>query len=238
MKTIKLSSRLWAEYTRQMRAGKRLPRRQAERWQAEIDQLVLQHLDLVDRIARQVWGRFTRQGQDGYVSHIELADMIAWGRVGLVEAARRYNPEDGAFANYAYRRIRGAMVDAHRRSAYRDMQHASLEVLMPTTEQNLPDAGGHGDRGGRGRQFEAEHLADPAPLPDEQLVGRELQALAMRAIRRLPDDDRVILIDALRGRPLQAVATEQGKSLAWARQRLAAARDQVAYLVKRDQRAA
>ena len=227
-KTIRLSVQLWAEYSRQVRAGGRLRRRPAERWQAAIDALVVEHLGLVEKIARQVWGRFTRAGQNGYTSHIELADMVACGHIGLVEAARRYNPEDGDFPKFAFRRIRGAIIDAHRRGAYRDMQHSSIEQVMSETAE--PRSAGQARR--------PILLPDPAPLPDARLAQREVEQLAVRAIKALPEDERVVIIDALRGTPLAETAAAQGRSVAWARQKLAAAREKVANQVRQDQRVA
>src|SRR3989442_13432209 len=42
-------------------------------------------------------------------------DLIAWGVVGLVQAARRYRGDRGAsFSAYAARRVRGQVLDALR----------------------------------------------------------------------------------------------------------------------------
>jgi RNA polymerase sigma factor for flagellar operon FliA len=43
---------------------------------------------------------------------IELDDLIAYGQVGLVEAAREFDPtRGGRFSTYAYYRVRGAIYD-------------------------------------------------------------------------------------------------------------------------------
>ena len=45
-------------------------------------------------------------------AHVELDDLIAYGQVGLSEAARDFDPQRGSrFATYAYYRIRGAIYD-------------------------------------------------------------------------------------------------------------------------------
>lgn len=45
-------------------------------------------------------------------SHVELEDLVGYGQVGLVEAARDFDPERGnQFTTYAYYRIRGAIFD-------------------------------------------------------------------------------------------------------------------------------
>src|SRR6266852_8186047 len=62
-------------------------------------------------------------------------DLIAWGLVGLVQAARRYRGDRGAsFGAYAARRVRGQVLDALRerdpltrsaRRAFRAAQRAN-----------------------------------------------------------------------------------------------------------------
>ncbi len=71
-------------------------------------ELVLQHLELVRRIAMQMKRRMP--------SNVEADDLIQTGMVGLLEAAQRYECRHNAsFATYATRRIRGAMIDSLRR---------------------------------------------------------------------------------------------------------------------------
>jgi RNA polymerase sigma factor for flagellar operon FliA len=68
---------------------------------------VARHLDLVRRIA----GRVHRDVS----AHIEYDDLVSLGTQGLMQAARRYDPERGtAFAGFAYYRIRGAIYDGLR----------------------------------------------------------------------------------------------------------------------------
>ena len=70
--------------------------------------LVLQHINLVRRIAKQMVRRMP--------SSVEAEDLIQTGMVGLLEAATRYEcRRDASFATYAKRRIRGAMIDSLRR---------------------------------------------------------------------------------------------------------------------------
>ena len=92
-------------------------------------------------------------GDDRIIAHLQFAravasrsidprcrgadreDLIAWGLVGLVQAARRYRGDRGAsFGAYAARRVRGQILDALRdrdpltrsaRRAFRAAQRAS-----------------------------------------------------------------------------------------------------------------
>ncbi len=53
-------------------------------------------------------------------SRVELDDLIADGQIGLVEAARDFDPTRGAkFSTYAYYRIRGAIYDGLNRMSWR-----------------------------------------------------------------------------------------------------------------------
>jgi RNA polymerase sigma factor FliA len=68
------------------------------------------NLDLVEVVARQI------AREIGCV--VELEDLLAMGHKGLLEAARRFDPQRGVtFRRYANYRVRGAMYDGIRTSA-------------------------------------------------------------------------------------------------------------------------
>lgn len=74
------------------------------------DSLVVNNLDLVQIIARLVHRRLPRR--------IELDDIESAGRIGLMDAARKFDPTKGfKFRTYAMRRVRGAMQDWIRESS-------------------------------------------------------------------------------------------------------------------------
>lgn len=67
-------------------------------------ELVCRYRPLVERIAR-------RQA-DGLPDSIAVEDLVQAGMLGLLEAARRFDPDHGTpFEGYAATRIRGAMID-------------------------------------------------------------------------------------------------------------------------------
>jgi RNA polymerase sigma factor for flagellar operon FliA len=67
-------------------------------------------LGLVEVLARQV-GRALGQG-------VSLDELVSYGREGLLDAARRFEPARGVpFRSYANYRVRGAIVDGVRASA-------------------------------------------------------------------------------------------------------------------------
>lgn len=83
------------------------------------DLLIVEHMAMVPRIAQTVRHMF--------VPHIPFEDLVQWGYVGLVQAAHRYDPAQGSFARFAYLRIRGAIIDANKRQAYREELHTSID---------------------------------------------------------------------------------------------------------------
>jgi RNA polymerase sigma factor for flagellar operon FliA len=71
------------------------------------NQLVLAHTGLVKALASRLAQRVP--------AHIELNELVSVGMMGLVEAARRYEPALGVpFDAFARRRVHGAMVDSLR----------------------------------------------------------------------------------------------------------------------------
>ncbi|MGQ9659009.1 MAG: RNA polymerase sigma factor FliA [Thermochromatium sp.] len=75
----------------------------------EAARLVSDHVDLVRRIAHHLAARLP--------ASVQIEDLIQSGMVGLIEAARQFQPGQGAtFATYAGIRVRGAMIDELRRA--------------------------------------------------------------------------------------------------------------------------
>jgi RNA polymerase sigma factor FliA len=71
---------------------------------ATIDDLVAQGQGLVRSLALKISGKLP--------ASVDLEDLIAYGQLGLVEAARDFDAARGnQFSTYAYYRIRGAIYD-------------------------------------------------------------------------------------------------------------------------------
>ena len=67
-------------------------------------------LDLVEKLARRVTKML---GEESL-----LEDLIGFGRAGLLEAARRFDPSRGVpFRTYAHFRVHGAIIDGVRTTA-------------------------------------------------------------------------------------------------------------------------
>lgn len=168
--------------------------------------LVTAHFDLVDRIAEQVHAKMT---------HLEIDDLKQAGCLGLMEAARRYRPESGAFAHYAYFRVRGAMLDAHKRVAYRNETMSSLDSM---------DGWGEDDEVYFNGIVPGSLTEDPDMLPEALAARRERAKLLARALRQLNPDEQKVFMASLQGLSLRATARKFRRPVHWAREKLARAR--------------
>jgi RNA polymerase sigma factor for flagellar operon FliA len=98
------------------------------------DELVLKYEGLVKRIAYHLMSRLPPS--------VQLDDLTQAGMIGLLEAARNYDPSQGAsFETYAGIRIRGAMLDEIRkgdwapRSLHRKVRELTKAVQEIEAEQ-------------------------------------------------------------------------------------------------------
>jgi len=104
-----------------------------------VERLVREHLELVHDVVNRVAA--------GFPSHVERDDLLDAGRLGLVEAARRYDPTTGVpFARYAAIRIRGAVLDSTRTRDWvsRSVRRRARE--LNEAEQHLTAANGRSPR--------------------------------------------------------------------------------------------
>jgi len=108
------------------------------------NKLAEQHLDLVGRVVAQVSARYPR--------HVDREELWNAGALGLVEAARRFDPDAGIpFERYAAIRVRGAIIDSTRTRdwAARSVRRKARE--LERTKDELRD--------GSGRTVDNEELA-------------------------------------------------------------------------------
>lgn len=111
---------------------------------------------------------------------IEQEELVADGVVGLVRAAKRFDPSRGvAFSTFALMFVRGAILDTirarARRNATRDGGYFDTVSLDEPTDD------------GRGMRYTP---ADPHPGPDEMVVHLE----RLRLISGLPEKERYVLL--------------------------------------------
>lgn len=119
-----------------------------ERW-------ILDNLPMVRHIAHKVAPYLS-----GNV--VEMEDLISAGTIGLVKAARAYDPEkDTEFRTYAYIRVRGAIIDELRgRSFVPALIHGQVKHIQATYQRVYSQ---------RGTPPGDAELADAAGISQEQL---------------------------------------------------------------------
>ena len=82
----------------------------SEKSKISINELIEKNLDLVKKIAWQIFGRVQKV--------VEVEDLIQQGMEGLVSAAQKYSPKEGVnFQQYAQLRIRGSIIDFLRKNS-------------------------------------------------------------------------------------------------------------------------
>lgn len=172
----------------------------------------------------------------GLLPHIEVEELQSLGNEGLVEAARRYDPELGVpFGAFAHLRIRGAMLDGARRHQRAGRQAARALRRLEASQALLEQAAASGqarelstlkDRVAAARKLvertsAAAMMSHLRPVEPDQvgteaeaerrLLSADLRARLDRSMKSLPPEDRR-LIEAIymEDRTMGAVADEFG----------------------------
>jgi len=177
--------------------------------------LIMEHLSMVKRIAVHLKARIP--------PFMEVDELVQVGMIGLIEAARAFNPTKGvAFESFAHTRIRGAMIDEVRRLSFLprsavafNKSHSSANQALASelgrapTQAELAEFMGmeldnfEKDRGAA-RQFETysmEVVADEVmSLPEqtsrqpEAIVEEaEMMEALTEAIEGLPERDKLVI---------------------------------------------
>ena len=171
-----------------------------------VDQRIIAHLGFARAVATRTI--------DPRCRGADREDLLAWGVLGLVQAARRYEPATGAtFGAYAARRVRGQVLDALRerdpltrsaRRAFRLARERDPELSAPFVEVSL-DA--YLDTG-----------RDPTGTPLNEVTAcraatdRRWQGVAA-ALRALPEIERAVLVlSYARGLTLREIGAQVGLS--------------------------
>lgn len=183
----------------------------------DFEQLITDYQPLVHAIA----GRLVRD----MPATMDVEDLVQYGEIGLLEAARRYKPERRvAFSNYAFTRVRGAMMDGarrflgFRRSRSRDLLVHSRAVAYLERKRQAGQADGMPD-GWVGLDtipFDHENETHFSARSEETGFEcyRELNLLRLRdAMRRLaPQEHRFITLYYGNDKTLQEIGAELGLS--------------------------
>jgi RNA polymerase sigma factor (sigma-70 family) len=131
---------------------------------------------------------------------VEEEDLVSAGTIGLIEAVDRYEPDRGVpFGPFAYRRIRGAMIDEIRRLRATQPGKESHSYTLLSLETAIAEEG--------------LTLIDVTvnPSSPEPQICRELAEM-LDALRLLPDREREMLALHVAGHSLAEISGAFGCS--------------------------
>ena len=197
----------------------------------------------------------------GLPIRVELDDLIAYGQLGLAEAAQAYDPEQGTrFTSFAYYRIRGAIYDGvskmswTSRARLRRMRFQAMadEVLENDQNEDSGDSSPEDDAAWLGRVTERlavvylatgededsgnspiENAVDTQDTPSKVVANAELQRKLRTVVDDLPVDARRLITSIyFDGYTLTQAADRCGISKSWASRLHAKSLDQMAGWLK------
>ncbi|WP_164014939.1 sigma-70 family RNA polymerase sigma factor [Pyxidicoccus trucidator] len=196
-------------------------------------------------------------------AQLELDELVAYGQIGLLEAAERFDPKVGAnFLTFAHYRIKGAIFDGLRKMGIlrgSDARTAFAGERAAAYLGNLSDR--ESGAGNRGSSFDDDvsdisdavaglamvfatslEGADTAGYTDESLpvdVRMELEQTKNRvraAIEKLPEKEKKLLQGYyFQGRTLEEAGAEIGQSKSWASRLHARAIDRLKELLNEEE---
>src|SRR5262249_27343797 len=109
----------------------------ASRNERDVDQLVHANRRLVDHMVNRYLGRF-------HTPTMEREDLVSWGLMGLVNAARAWDPDRGAFASLACCAIERMIVRGVSREWRPEREPATVSLDQVYSD---PDSGNEEVRG-------------------------------------------------------------------------------------------
>ena len=183
--------------------------------QPNVESLIVDNMNLVKKIAWHMHGRVR--------SAMEIEDLMQIGYYGLVTAAQKYSPREGAtFASYAVLRIRGAIVDHLRKSSnlcrttiqMQQKQKKAVESLLGSLQREpLPSeiAERMGLELNEYREWEKafnanvhqslDEVYDEYSMwfvskdntPEENLDKSQLKSILTKALKELPEKEAMVI---------------------------------------------
>lgn len=177
-------------------------------------------------------------------AHLELDELVAYGQVGLLEAADRFDAKVGAnFLTFAHYRIKGAIFDGLRkmgvlkgadaRAAYQGERATAYLGNLSDREQGGGSRGGTLDDDVRDISSavtglavlfatamdasDGMQIADETLPADQRLEMEQLKTRVRAAIEQLPDKEKKLLQGYyFQGKTLEEAGAEIGQSKSWA----------------------
>ncbi|MEW4452499.1 sigma-70 family RNA polymerase sigma factor [Bremerella sp. JC817] len=203
----------------------------------QLEQRIQENQGLVISLAKSIHRKLPPQ--------IGMDDLIAYGQLGLAEAAQSFEEGRGAsFSTFAYYRVRGAIYDgiskmswnshaARMQNKYQQMAVDTLEAestrgepSQAKIEENARWLGNLTEKlaiiylasHGEDTQDAIQAVADArVEKPDEQLENEEIHRLLKKLLQTLaPQEQELIRMTYYEGLSLKEAADHLGKSKSWA----------------------
>lgn len=220
------------------------------------EQLIAENQAFVRALAVQI--------HRGLPRSVDLDDLIAYGQVGLHEAARAFDLERGGkFTTFAYYRIRGAIFDGLGKMAWfnrRQQRQARYErgansLLSLDAADGAEDASPQATADWLGKMAkklavaylatagddddtqDSNEVADlDTPAPDDQIIEQETKQILSRVVEGLPADAGLLIRGIYyEGLTIQEAGRKIGISKAWASRLHAKALEKMAKALSSDE---
>lgn len=214
------------------------------------DQLILEQQPYVRALARNI--------AKSLPSHVDYDELVAFGQLGLVEAAKQFDVARGvSFTTFAHYRIRGAIFDGLRKmtwlppAARRHVQEQS--ATNDLLEANAAKPAASDDPEYLARQFsdaverlgavylisnvrDGERAGDDPPdrraTPQGSMELKELRGRLNRAVESLPEDEAALIrMLYIEGKSMSEVGESLGKNKSTVSRRHADAIDRLRALI-------
>lgn len=167
-------------------------------------------------------------------SQFELDELMAWGQIGLLEAAERFDPKVGAnFLTFAHYRIKGAIYDGLRKMGVLKGSGAAERANAYMTNLSDRSAGGGISLDDDVREISAavtglamvfatsleaaeDYVADQLPA-DERIELEQMRRRVRAAMDKLPEKEKKLLQGYyFQNMTLEQAGAEIGQSKSWA----------------------
>lgn len=190
-------------------------------------ELIEQYGSFVRSIARQV---------KKTVSHrIDLDDLVSYGMLGLLESAKRFDPQQGVnFTTFSYYRVRGAIYDGLRGMGWLKRNEYQKIRFGEQANAYLEQASGSSDQEGLEELanqvnglvtifvtslegLERQEFEGTSPdTQEDRLLNLELKEILKKALSKLPKADlELIQLYYFQDLSLEEVGRKIGLSKSW-----------------------
>lgn len=163
------------------------------RSEREVAELVRRHAKLVDYMVNRYLKRY-------YVGSMEREDLVSWGMIGLVQAARAWDPaRGGAFSTVACLAIDRAIV----RGVNREWHPQEARDTVSLDAVLFDEAGQGGER-----YLDVMRAEEDV---EERILASETRMTVRQALDELPADQRELLErHYLKEEPVREIARDLG----------------------------